>query len=287
MNPKGEVTRVYRGLRRRVNRGKPIDSYPFLSGDSYFFSCQYFFKSGIFRKVPARPGRIQKDNSFFVKISDFSQFVQFLQDSPNIEFSDSTLVLHNGDDHIDKNVQEFLATRFRKIFAVNLLEESRSISPIPIGLENHNYFTNGVPADFEKLIASNLNNFQDRSTLLVQAFSPHTNRKEREACIAVASHLDCKLLQHATPLEYRRVLAESKFVLSPAGNGFDCHRTWEAMYLGAIPILRRAHWPFVNKNLPVLLVNEWDELLKLDLNEISVPQNPNWSYDFWNCFYNN
>lgn len=281
-----EVNRVYRGLRRRINRGKPLDSYPFLSGDSFFFSCQYYFDLGLIHRVPAKPGRVQKDNSLFVRINDLGRFVPYLQDYAEEKFLDSTLVLHNGDDNIPDNILGFLATRFRKIFAVNLLKDSQSFSPIPIGLENRNYFTNGVPSDFEKSLASNLNNPQVRTTLVLQAFSVHTNREERENCITVASQLGSKRLQHASPFEYRRALSESKFVLSPAGNGYDCHRTWEAMYLGAIPILRRAHWPFINRNLPVLLVDEWDELLTLDLGSISVPQNPTWSEDFWNSFYN-
>lgn len=286
MGLESEVNRVYRGLRRRINRGKPLDSYPFLSGDSFFFSCQFYFDSGLLHRVPSRPGRLQKENSLFVRIGELRQFVLYLEDNAEEKFLDTTLVLHNGDDNIPENLLGLLATRFRKIFAVNLLKESQSFSPIPIGLENRSFFTNGVPSDFKKSLASNLNNPQDRTTLVLQAFSVHTNREERENCITVASKLGSERLQHATPFEYRRALSESKFVLSPAGNGYDCHRTWEAMYLGAIPILRRAHWPFINRNLPVLLVDEWDELLKLDLSAISVPQNPTWSEDFWNSFYN-
>ncbi|CAN2170740.1 hypothetical protein MCETOYE15_00046 [Candidatus Nanopelagicaceae bacterium] len=286
MSLEGEVNRFYRGLRRRINRGKPLDSYPFLSGDSYFFSCQYYFESGLLHRVPAKLGRVQKESSLFVRIGELVRFVSYLNDTAEEKFSDITLVLHNGDDNIPENLLKFLATRFRRIYAVNLLQESQSFSPIPIGLENRNLFTNGVPIDFEKSLASNRKNPQDRTTLVLQAFSVHTNREERENCITVASQLGSKRLQHATPFEYRRALSESKFVLSPAGNGYDCHRTWEAMYLGAIPILRRVHWPFINRNLPVLLVDEWENLLELDLSTISVPQNPTWSEDFWNSFYN-
>lgn len=34
--------------------------------------------------------------------------------------------------------------------------------------------------------------------------------------------------------QYVYDLAHSRFVVSPPGNGPDCHRTWEALYLGAI-----------------------------------------------------
>lgn len=282
----GDVSRIYRGFRRRIYRGVPLDSYPFLSGDSYFFSCQEYFESGMVRIVPSKSNRRQKKDSLFVRLCDLEKFILFLSENLDRDYSGYTLVLHNGDDVIPKKFLELLTARFRKIFAVNLLESSKSYCPIPIGLENRNYFTNGIPADFEKLRLSGLKSPEMRTTLLLQAYSTDTNRAERESCSEIASKLDCKQLQRATPSEYRRALSESKFVLSPAGNGFDCHRTWEAMYLGAIPILRRAHWPFINKNLPVLLLDEWDELLELDLRVISVPHNPTWSKDFWNSFYN-
>ena len=280
-----EVTSVYRGLRRRFNGGKPLDSYPFLSGDSYFYSCQFYFESGVLRKVPSMPGRIQKDKSLFVTVGKLQHFIQFLEESPEEKYVDFSLILHNGDDVIAENFHALLLNRFRKIYAVNLMMSTQSSTPIPIGLENRNYFTNGIPKDFTKLIESGLKIAEGRNILLLQAFSLHTNRSEREACNRIAVQLGSKTLENSSPSSYRKALSESRYVLSPAGNGFDCHRTWEAMYLGAIPIVRREHWPFINKSLPVLLIDEWEDLLTLDLDAISVPCNLTWSEDFWNSFY--
>ena len=52
------------------------------------------------------------------------------------------------------------------------------------------------------------------------------------------------------------------FVLSPAGGGYDCHRTWEALILGCIPIVKRFNLPFerIYDDLPVLIVNEWSDV---------------------------
>lgn len=55
-------------------------------------------------------------------------------------------------------------------------------------------------------------------------------------------------------------MAEYAFVLSPAGNGLDCHRTWEALALGCIPIVRRLLIETVFDDLPVLVVNEWSDV---------------------------
>ena len=286
MRDNGELTRIYRGIRRRVNRGKPLDSFPFLSGDSYLYSCEFYFRSGGLRKVPSMQGRNQKHNSLFVKVGDLDSFILFLEENSNTHFSDFTLVLHNGDDAIPKDSLEALSFRFKRILAVNLLEETRICSPIPIGLENRNYFTNGIPTDFKKLLDSGLSATEDRTIMILEAFSVGTNRLEREACHRIASQLGATRLSGATPVNYRKALSESKFVLSPAGNGFDCHRTWEALYLGSIPIVKRAHWPFINKPLPVLIIDEWEDLLMLELNSVSVPRNPTWSEDFWNSLHN-
>jgi hypothetical protein len=281
-----EITRIYRGFRRRVNNGKPLDSFPFLSGDSYFYSCEYFFESGNLQKVPSRSGRVQKNLSLFVKVSKIDEFCSFLNLNPRLDFTRHVLVLHNGDESINSESLEILNSRFKKVFAVNLLLGNESTISIPIGLENKSLFTNGIPKDFRKLISLGLKASESRSNLLLQAFSLHTNRGERESCRAVASRMGSIELNNASSFEYRRALANSKFVLSPAGNGFDCHRTWEAMYLGAIPIVRKIHWPFNDKNLPVLIVDDWEDLLDMDLATLQINQNSTWSVDFWDSFFN-
>jgi hypothetical protein len=281
----GEINRISRGLRRRLSNGRPLDSFPFLSGDSFFYSCQYYFDSGKLLRVPSKHGRIQKDLSVFVKVSKIQEFVSFLSLNPEDDYARHILVSHNGDDSISQESLKVLKSRFRRVYAVNLLHEDQSSVAIPIGLENKNLFTNGVPRDFMKLSSLGPKTPEARSNLVLQAFSLHTNRAERESCSAVASMLGSRALSHASPFEYRRAVADSKFVLSPAGNGFDCHRTWEALYLGAIPIVRRVHWPFRDKQLPVLVVNEWEDLLDMDLRFFQVNQNSTWSADFWDSFF--
>ncbi len=60
------------------------------------------------------------------------------------------------------------------------------------------------------------------------------------------------------------------FVLSPHGNGFDCHRTWEAIVLGCIPIVKTSHIDSLYDDLPVLIVNNWNEVTKELLNNTII-----------------
>lgn len=62
--------------------------------------------------------------------------------------------------------------------------------------------------------------------------------------------------------EYHYELAQHSFAISPRGYGLDCFRTWEALYLGVIPVLLRrspAHDAMFD-GLPVLFVDSWADV---------------------------
>ena len=60
--------------------------------------------------------------------------------------------------------------------------------------------------------------------------------------------------------QYLIELQHYKFVLSPAGNGPDAHRTWEALMMGCIPVVLKGPFDELYSGLPVLLLDSWDEL---------------------------
>ena len=70
------------------------------------------------------------------------------------------------------------------------------------------------------------------------------------------------------------------FVLSPFGNGMDCHRTWEALILGSIPILKSKEFVKLFEDLPVLFVEDWTQINQelLD-NTIEKFKNMTFNYD--------
>ena len=56
--------------------------------------------------------------------------------------------------------------------------------------------------------------------------------------------------------------------------GLDCHRTWEALYLDAIPIVWHSTLDSLFTNLPVIIINNSNELtekfLRKKLYEITL-----------------
>lgn len=63
-----------------------------------------------------------------------------------------------------------------------------------------------------------------------------------------------------TKPEYYEIIANSKFVVSPPGNGMDCHRTWEALALGAIPVVQNSSLWSLYRGERVLVVNDFKEV---------------------------
>jgi hypothetical protein len=50
------------------------------------------------------------------------------------------------------------------------------------------------------------------------------------------------------------------FIISPHGGGYDCHRLWEALILGCIPIVKTSPIDKLYQDLPVLIVQSWSDV---------------------------
>jgi hypothetical protein len=69
------------------------------------------------------------------------------------------------------------------------------------------------------------------------------------------------------------------FVISPMGHGMDCHRTWEALILGCIVIVKKSELDSLYENLPVLIVNDWSEITQ-ELLEKTVQEFKNKTFNY-------
>jgi len=76
----------------------------------------------------------------------------------------------------------------------------------------------------------------------------------------IKSIIDGKIKVETTDPSFYDLLSRYKFILSPRGAGLDCHRTWEAMYVGTIPIVLSSSIDSIYEGLPVLIVKSWDEI---------------------------
>jgi hypothetical protein len=88
--------------------------------------------------------------------------------------------------------------------------------------------------------------------------------------------------QPITPKQFRKLILRSKYVLSPPGNGPDCHRTWEALYLGSTPVVHRKSWAFSGHAIPALVVDSWAEIGEKIKTETPLSKNNSWKdVSYW------
>lgn len=245
-----------RRLRFRLGARPIKSSYPFLSGDTYRLSCEI--------DASSQYGLSElsiSNESVFTTPDQLQALLDYLI-SNRLSLPKTSLVIHNGDESPNPATMDLLSTKFMRIYSTNWLGRHPKIEPIPIGLENIRYLLNGVPSDFNRLRMRSGIDRKHRSIELLVAFSIHTNPIERKAALSAARSVPgVKIVQNfMSPYEYLELVSQSKFVLSPPGNGPDCHRTWESIYLGAVPIVLESAWPFKDFDLPVAQVSNWDEI---------------------------
>lgn len=62
-------------------------------------------------------------------------------------------------------------------------------------------------------------------------------------------------------------MVQYAFVISPHGNGLDCHRTWEALCLGCIPIIKTSGLDPLFEDLPVWIVDSWSDVTEENMEQ--------------------
>ena len=68
---------------------------------------------------------------------------------------------------------------------------------------------------------------------------------------------------------YFSALPSYKFVISPEGNGIDCHRHYEALIAGCIPVVE--HNPLIEKKYegcPILYTKDYSEITPAYLEQV-------------------
>lgn len=88
-----------------------------------------------------------------------------------------------------------------------------------------------------------------------------------------------------------REVAKYQFIASPMGMGMDAHRTYEALALGTIPIVRRSPITAMFESTAVMVVDSWTDVTVKSLKEWaqrwpSGPPAQDASLDSWVCKLN-
>ncbi len=181
--------------------------------------------------------KMKNGDKVFVGTHFLKYFVPYMQTQINTTF---VLITHNSDDSpSEQYIQIILKNKYLLAwYAQNA--NHRRIKPIPIGIANNKY-KHGKVKNFIKVIQQkHLNKTKD----IFLAFTLNTNKKRYKILKQFSGLKNIKILvttKRLKHIKYLQHINQSKFTVSPEGNGIDCHRTWEALILNSVPIVQDSY----------------------------------------------
>ena len=228
---------------------KTAEDEAFITGNGIAARCRYVINYDDF--AVNESGR---DGWWFCK-SDYLDyfFAEHAPAQPYVLFS------QNSDRAIDGRYRRRLDdARLVAWFAQNPVIRHPKLRAVPIGLSNP-VWEHGDQAAVKRVQACP----PPKTTLFDVSFNPETNPKERHRCLAETG-LD---VEERLPYEqYLRRLAGAYFCISPNGNGIDCVRTWEALYVGTVPVVTRSLVTEAHADMPLVVLDDWSHFSRIDFS---------------------
>ena len=234
------------------------DSYPYVTGMGFRNRAHLIFDE--FQKDSF--ANISEDGQVVFIKTDFIR-IFFMYVIPRIEYN-VKIVTHNSALGVGEEYRKFLDhPRVISWYAQNANIEHPKLRSIPLGLANKRW-EHGDVDEFESVLQASIG----REHLVYMNFNIQTSPDERSEVFDMFSKKD---FVHSAPerpfRDYLHDLRGSKFSLSPQGRGVDCHRVWESILMGTIPIVKNCRNISFYKDMPILIVDKWDDVSKDFLNE--------------------
>ena len=237
---------------------------------------------------PDTPNLIQNPESYciqdgdlvWVRVSWLGAFIRQVLPLVNSRF-----VLATGDSdnmvpwHIEWAAETILTNRHViRWFAQNCGGIIDQLRPLPIGIDFH---TLSDRSFWSEPVSSPVD--QERQLNAVAESLPLVDRRKRQVyldyCVhtgkyggrqVIAQQLRANPLAFFEPDRFSRSESwrksgEFAFVVSPHGNGLDCHRTWEALALGHIVLVPASPLDRLYIGLPVVSIKDWNEVTPRNL----------------------
>lgn len=228
-------------------------SYPYIAGDTFRAIANFILDE---TNLNFNPKDVKNGDIIFLKI-DYLEFF-FINFHPQID-NKYILITHNGDYSAPGKFAHMLDDeKLIMWFGQNSdINYHPKFYPIPIGIANQ-YAPHGNVNILNRLIAQYKNAKKDK--LLYMNFAPTNHAIRAEVQRKFEDKIFCYKASKKSWPDYLIDLATSIFVLSPHGNGLDCHRTWEALLMGSFPIVKSSTLDRLYKDLPVVIIKNWDEI---------------------------
>nr|ADD96429.1 hypothetical protein ATCV1_Z830R [uncultured organism MedDCM-OCT-S09-C426] len=234
-----------------------MKSYKYICGNAFKSLCKYSVGkyTGPHQHDFVVNVNSQENNRVFVKTEYLANFFHYF----NLDF-EFEIITHNSDITIDDKFKKFLDDeRVLKWYGQNIEISHPKINSIPIGIANPKW-AHGNQEILNKIASEKI----EKDNLIYVNFDVNTNYIERSTCL---EETGLSLSEKVDYESYLREVARSHFILSPNGNGIDCHKHWEAFYLNTVPVVTNSMNIQHHKHLPFLVLKEWKDFKESDVSE--------------------
>lgn len=170
------------------------------------------------------------------------------------------LITHNSDNGVtDIDLELLNHPKLLSWYAQNVEFNHSKLKALPIGMANRQW-----GADRIQLLYKASKNNRKTKTLYAN-FNQKTHPKRANILKTLEGLPGLTKDERKDFNGYIQDLAAHQFCLCPRGNGVDTHRFWEAQYVSCIPIILREDWTPAYSNLPILVIEKWEDLKSLNL----------------------
>lgn len=239
-------------------------SRPFLSGDTFRNLAGTIVEAG-----QVKTNRRGSNKVLFAELATLDVQELLFRAESGAYGRQKGLILHNGDRQLGTEEINQLSRHFSAIFAPNIKSLSDRVRAVPIGLENLSHNKNGKLKYFKPRLTVH-ERFSIRSRRVLSNYHVGTNQRVRSlAAEAMSFSRHGHMGEFLKTGLYFEEVRRTKFVISPPGNGIDCHRTWEAIYLGAVPVVLTGTLDkALTDSLPILEVQDYRDFSALPDEEL-------------------
>ena len=188
------------------------------------------------------------------------------------------IVTHHSDYPIDERIFGNAPRNVVKWFGINITYDHPILESIPLGSASSTWIGTSEFAEAkdspEFTIIDEDNVEKSFKNLVYLDFGIHTNPSHRREVYdyfkdndwVTQKPCDIPLSEYESSShfnkmgEYYQNLYDHKYVVSPLGNGVDCGRVWQAIYLGSIPIIPRHLNINFYLDLPILVYDDLSDI---------------------------
>lgn len=247
----------------------------FISGEKIQFLCDHFL--GHPNDFTRNHQNLSKHYGQSVKVIKFSElnsdfnnkgliycYTQSLQNlnalrkTLNYMKNPFNLIFHNSDDNFNKKHLKLFdeLPLLQHIYTQNMDVLHPKVTPLPIGFANSMW-----PHGNTQIHTTVYNMDIPKTKNIYFYFSIHTSRKKRQECFDSTHKKNISWNKKLPYKQYLMELKSHKYAISPEGNGIDCHRFWECLYMDVIPICKKNILvEYYKQFFPIIILNNWSEL---------------------------